>query len=85
MKVTLQLPAVRVQLPDMLKVPVTLPVEEKATVPEGVSAVPALEVSVTVAVQEEAVFTVTGVLHMMDVEVVRRATEILKAVEVLPL
>ncbi len=48
-KVTLQLPAVRMQLPDMLKTPVAVPVEEKATVPEGVSAVPAVEVSVTAA------------------------------------
>ncbi len=46
----------------------------KPTEPEGVRAAPDGDVSVTVAVQDEGVFTVTGVLHVMLVEVVRVLT-----------
>ncbi len=77
-KVTLQVPDIRVQLPEELKTPAA-PIEENATVPEGVRAVPAEEVSVTVAMQEEAVPTATGVPQETEVEVVRRLTRILAA------
>ncbi len=78
-------PPAGAQLPDELKLPAA-PVEWKVTVPEGVRAVPAVDVSKTVALQEEAVFTVTGVLQVMDVEVLRRLTVMMKAVVVeLPL
>ena len=53
-------------------VPVTI---ANRTVPAGVLAVPAA-VSVTVAVHVEAVFTITGVVQLTAVEVVRRFTVI---------
>ncbi len=59
------------------------PVEEKLTEPVGVSGVPTPAESETVAVQAEAVFTVTGVVQVIVVEVERRPTVILKAVVVL--
>ncbi len=74
-------PGVRVQVPDELKVPVA-PEEERVTVPDGVSAVPALEVSITVALQLEAWFTTTGVPQVTDMEVVRKPTTILAEVVV---
>lgn len=50
--------------------PVKLPRDvEKVTVPLGVMGVPAVDVSVTVAVQLEAWLTTTGVLHETLVEV----------------
>jgi len=58
----------------------------KNTVPIGVTAVPALEVSITVTVQEEGVPTVTGVSQVTVVEVVRRLTMIVaETVDELPL
>lgn len=68
------------------KVPVAVPVAEKTTTPVGVKAVPAVEVSITVAVQEDAVPTVTGVSQVTVVEVARRLTVIVaETVDELPL
>ncbi len=52
----------------------------KPTEPEGVRAGPDGDVSVTVAVHDEGVLTVTGVLHVMLVEVVRVLTVMVAAV-----
>ncbi len=71
------------QLPDELKLPVAVPAETKFTFPAGKTAVPALEESATVAVQDEGVFTVTGLVQFTLVEVERRLIVILKAVAVL--
>ncbi len=46
------------------------------TAPVGFSAVPLVEVSMTVAVHDDAVFTVTGLVHVIEVEVLRRLTVI---------
>jgi hypothetical protein len=77
-KSTLQLavptkvPGVSVQVPEELKLPVADPKDVKATLPLGVTAVPALEVSWTKAVQVEVLPTVTGVVQATIVELVRR-------------
>jgi hypothetical protein len=63
-------PGTRVQLPDELKVPLTLPEAEKLAIPVGEIAVPD-PVSVTVAVHVEAWYKTTGVSHEIDVVVVR--------------
>ena len=67
-------PATRLQLVKS-KAPVT-PVKENMTEPVGVRAVPPVEVSITVAVQEDAVFTTTGVTQDTVVDVERRLTVI---------
>ena len=72
--VTLQLPETRVHGFGVPRLPVPVTIANR-TVPAGVLAVPAA-VSVTVAVQVEAVFTITGVVHETAVEVVRRLTVI---------
>ena len=74
-------PAANVQV---VNVPVT-PLTAKVTDPVGVSAVPAVELSTTVAVQVEPWFTTTGLVHVTDVVVVRRLTVTLTAALVLPL
>ncbi len=63
-------------VPDRVQVvndPVT-PVSLRATVPVGVRNVPAVDVSVTVTVQVEAVFTTTGLVQLTAVLVVRGLT-----------
>jgi hypothetical protein len=65
-----------------VKEPVAVPVAVKATVPAGVIAVPAVEVSVTVAVQVEGWLTTTGLVHETAVLVVRGFTVTLAAVVV---
>ena len=67
-KVMVQLPEESVQLV-ALRDPV--PVEEKFTVPVGMIAVPALEVSLTLAVQVDAWLAGTGLVQDMVVLVVR--------------
>jgi len=59
------------------------PVSVKVTVPVGVVTVPA-EVSDTVAVQDEATPTTTGVVQTTAVDVVRGLTVTLAAALVLP-
>ena len=54
----------------------------KANVAVGVTGVPADEVSMTVTLQEDGVFAVTGLSQVIVVEVVRLFTVILKAVAV---
>jgi len=80
--VTEQLPDTRVQVVE-LNDPAG-PVSVKVTVPVGVVTVPA-EVSVTVAVQDEAWFTTTGLVQTTPVEVLRLFTVTLEAALVLPL
>ncbi len=66
--------------------PLAIPVWLKVTAPVGVMAVPAVEVSITVAVQTEAWFTATGLGQLTLVVVVRGFTMTLAAVVVeLPL
>ena len=81
-KVTEQLPETKVHVVE-LNEPAG-PVSVKVTVPVGVVTVPA-DVSVTVAVHEEAWFTTTGLVHTTAVEVVRGFTVTLAAALVLPL
>ncbi len=71
------MPGVRVQMPEELKLPGE---PEKVTVPDGVRAVPALEVSITVAVQLEAWFTTTEAAQATEVLVVLRLTVTVAAV-----
>jgi hypothetical protein len=59
------------------------PVSVKVTVPVGVVTVPA-EVSVTVAAQDDATPTTTGLVHTTAVEVVLVLTVTLAAALVLP-
>ncbi len=66
----------------VVKVPVT-PVSESATVPVGVLNAPG-EVSATMTLHVDGLFTVTGVVQLTVVVVVRRVTVIL-AVPLLPL
>lgn len=62
--------------------PVKLPSDvEKVTVPTGVMAAPAVEVSVTVAVHVDGWFTTTGVLHDTVVDAVLELTAIFAAPE----
>jgi len=73
-------------VPDKVHVvndPVT-PVSLRATVPVGVTNVPAAEVSVTVTVHVDPWLTITGVVHETVVDVVLRLTTML-AVPLLPL
>ena len=79
-KLTVQLPAVRVQLA-ALNEPV--PVEVKVTVPVGVIAVPT-EVSVTVTLQLDAWLITTGLAQVIAVKVERLFTMILAAALALP-
>ena len=81
-KVTEQLPETRVQVVE-LKDPAG-PVSVNVTVPVGVVTVPA-DVSVTVAVHDEATPTTTGLVQTTAVEVVRGFTVTLAAALVLPL
>ena len=81
-KVTEQLPETRVHVVE-LNEPAG-PVSVKVTVPVGVVMVPA-EVSVTVAVHDEAWLTTTGLVQTTAVEVVRGFTVTLAAALVLPL
>ncbi len=80
-KVTEQLPEARVQLLE-LNAPAG-PVSLNVTLPVGVIIVPG-EVSDTVAVQDEAWFTTTGLEQTRAVEVVRGFTVILAAALTLP-
>lgn len=80
MNVTEQLPETRVHVAE-LKDPAG-PVSVKVTVPVGVMIVP-VEVSVTVAVHEEAWLITTGVVQTTAVEVVRGFTVTLAAALVL--
>ena len=80
--VTAQLPLARVHVVE-LNEPAG-PVSVKVTVPVGVATVPA-EVSVTVAVHEEATPTRTGEVQTTAVEVVRGLTVTLAAALVLVL
>jgi len=80
-KVTEQLPETRVQVAE-LKDPAA-PVSVKLTLPVGDITVPG-EVSDTIAVQDEAWFTTTGLEQFKAVEVVRGFTVILTAALVLP-
>src|SRR3989442_15361352 len=73
-KVTLQLPATRIQGFGVPRLPVPLTIAN-STVPAGVLAVPAA-VSVTVAVHVEAWLMKTGVVHETAVDVVSRLTVI---------
>ncbi len=73
-------------VPDKVHVvndPVT-PVSLRATVPVGVTNVPAAEVSVTVTVHVDPWLTITGVVHETVVDVGLRLTTML-AVPLLPL
>jgi hypothetical protein len=81
-KVTEQLPDARAHVVE-LKDPAG-PVSVNVTVPVGVVMVPG-EVSVTVAVQDDATPTTTGLVQTTAVEVVRRLTVTLAAVLVLAL
>ena len=72
-------PAARVHV---VKVPVT-PVTVKVTEPVGVRTVPAVEVSVTVAVHVDPWLTTTGLVQETAVLVVRRLTTTVAAVVVL--
>ncbi len=80
--VTEQLPDARVQVVE-LNEPAG-PVSVNVTVPVGVVTVPA-DVSVTVAVHDEATPTTTGLVQTTAVEVVRGFTVTLAAALVLPL
>jgi hypothetical protein len=80
--VTEQVPAASVHVVE-LKDPAG-PVSVKVTVPVGVVTVPA-DVSDTVAVQEDATPTTTGLVHVTAVEVVRGLTVTLEAALVLML
>src|SRR5947209_16990459 len=71
-------PAANVQV---VKVPVT-PVTAKVTEPVGVTTVPAVVESVTVAVQVDPWLTTTGLAHVTAVVVVRRLTTTDAAVEI---
>ena len=82
MKVTEQLPETRVHVVE-LNEPAG-PVSVKVTVPVGVVTVPA-EVSVTVAVHDEATPTTTGLVQTTAVEVVLGLTVTLAATLVLVL
>ena len=82
MKVTEQLPDTRAQVVE-LNEPAG-PVSVKVTVPVGVMIVPG-EVSLTVAVQDDAWFTTTGLVQTTAVEVVRTLTVTLAAALVLVL
>jgi len=79
-KVTLQLPADKVQVAE-LKVPVLLEVNE--TVPVGVTP-PAPEASATVAVQVDAVFSATLAGRHATVVVLERIVEATVNVPLLP-
>ncbi len=79
-KLTVQLPPVRVQFA-ALNEPV--PVDVKVTVPVGVIGVPAVEVSVTVAVQVDAWLITTGVAQETAVAEVLTVTVIIAAALVL--
>jgi hypothetical protein len=79
--VTEQLPEANVQVVE-LNVPAG-PVSVNVTVPVGVVTVPA-EVSVTVAVQDDATPTTTGLVQVTAVEVVLGLTVTLAAALVLP-
>lgn len=58
----------------------------RPTTPEGVRVIPAVDVSLTVTLQTDAVFTVTGLEQVMMIEVVRGLTTTLAEVTVeLPL
>ena len=81
-KVTEQLPDTRAQVVE-LNDPAG-PVSVKVTVPVGVVTVPG-EVSVTVAVQDDAWFTTTGLVQTTAVEVLRLLTVTLEAGLVLTL
>jgi hypothetical protein len=81
-KVTEQLPDTNVHVVE-LNEPAG-PVSVKVTVPVGVVTIPA-EVSVTVAVHDEAWFTTTGLVQTTVVEVVRGLTVTLAAALVLVL
>jgi len=72
-------PAANVQV---VKVPVT-PVTVNVTEPVGVTTVPAVEVSVMVAVQVEPWLTTTGLVQDTAVLVVRKLTVTVAAVVVL--
>ena len=72
-------PAANVQV---VKLPVT-PVTAKVTEPVGVTTVPAVVESVTVAVQVDPWLTTTGLVHVTAVVVVRRLTTTDAAVVVL--
>ena len=80
--VTVQLPETRVQVVE-LKDPAG-PVSVNVTVPVGVVTVPA-EVSETVAVQDDATPTTTGLVQTTTVDVVRGFTVTLAAALVLVL
>ena len=80
--VTEQLPDTRAQVVE-LNEPAG-PVSVKVTVPVGVIMVPG-EVSLTVAVQDDAWFTTTGLVQTTAVEVVRTLTVTLAATLVLVL
>ncbi len=81
---TIQLaePAEPDRLQGPLKVPVLLVVRAKD--PDGVTGAPAPAMSMTVTVQVDRVFTVTGLVQLTVVEVGRRFTTILAAALVLP-
>ncbi len=81
-KVTEQLPDTRAQVVE-LNEPAG-PVSVNVTVPVGVIMVPG-EVSLTVAVQDDAWFTTTGLVQTTAVEVVRTLTVTLAATLVLVL
>ena len=81
-KVTEQLPDTRAQVVE-LNDPAG-PVSVKVTVPVGIVTVPG-EVSVTVAVQDDAWFTTTGLEQTTAVEVLRLLTVTLEAGLVLTL
>ena len=74
-KVTLQLPETNVQGLGVPRLPVPVTIANR-TVPAGVLAVPAVAVSVTVAVQVDAWLMKTGLVHDTAVVVVRRFTVI---------
>lgn len=80
-KDTEQLPEIRVQVAE-LRDP-GAPVSVKLILPDGVIVVPG-DVSETVAAQDEAWFTTTGLVQTKEVEVVRGSAVILAAVLVLP-
>ena len=73
---------VEAPLPESVHEPLMeLPVEVRVTVPEGGIADPVVAVSVTVIVHAEAVPTVTGLEHVIVVDVVRTLTVMLDGVE----
>ena len=79
-KLTVQLPAVRMQL-GALRPPV--PIDVKVTVPVGTIAVPPAEVSATTTLHKEAWLITTGLAQVIVVELVRRPTMIVAAALVL--